>query len=89
MATDLSNFLSRDMWIASSACHSTCAGTGNFDSTKSSTFKNTNKSFSVTYNKGYAEGTMGQDVVQMAGFTISDQEFGKCRHTILLSNTNA
>lgn len=67
---------SSDMWIASSACHSTCAGTGNFDSTKSSTFKNTNKSFSVTYNKGYAEGTMGQDVVQMAGFTISDQEFG-------------
>lgn len=35
------------------------------------------KSFSVTYEKGYAAGTVGQDVVQMAGFTISDQTFGE------------
>jgi hypothetical protein len=54
-----------------------CAGTGNFDSTKSSTFKNLNKNFSVSYSKGYAAGTIGQDVVQMAGFTIPDQTFGK------------
>ncbi|KAG1899516.1 acid protease [Suillus fuscotomentosus] len=67
---------SSDMWVSSSACQSTCAGTGNFDSAKSSTFKNMSKSFSVTYEKGYAAGTVGQDVVQMAGFTISDQTFG-------------
>lgn len=67
---------SSDMWIASSACQPMCAGTGNFDSTKSSTFKNMNKSFSVTYEKGYAAGSIGQDVVQFAGFTISDQAFG-------------
>ncbi|KAG1854828.1 acid protease [Suillus subalutaceus] len=67
---------SSDMWIASSACQSTCEGTGNFDSAKSSTFQNMNKSFSVTYEKGYAAGTIGQDVVQFAGFTISDQTFG-------------
>ncbi|KAG1804638.1 acid protease [Suillus subaureus] len=67
---------SSDMWIASSACQSMCAGTGNFDSAKSSTFRNMNKSFSVTYDKGYAAGTVGQDVVQIAGFTISDQAFG-------------
>ncbi|KAG2121887.1 acid protease [Suillus clintonianus] len=66
---------SSDMWIASSTCQSMCAGTGNFDSTKSSTFKNMNRNFSVTYGKGSAAGTLGQDVVQMAGFTIVDQEF--------------
>ncbi|KAG2346711.1 acid protease [Suillus weaverae] len=66
---------SSDMWVASSTCQSMCAGTGNFDSAKSSTFKNMNKGFSVTYGKGYAAGTLGQDVVQMAGFTISDQVF--------------
>ncbi|KAG2749602.1 acid protease [Suillus brevipes Sb2] len=66
---------SSDMWIASSTCQSMCAGTGNFDSTKSSTFKNLNKNFSVSYSKGYAAGTIGQDVVQMAGFTIPDQTF--------------
>ncbi|KAG1785607.1 acid protease [Suillus plorans] len=67
---------SSDMWVSSSTCQSTCAGTGNFDSAKSSTFKNMNKNFSVTYEKGYAAGTVGKDVVQMAGFTISDQTFG-------------
>ncbi|KAG2142917.1 acid protease [Suillus bovinus] len=67
---------SSDMWIASSACQSACAGTGNFDSAKSSTFQDMNRSFSITYDKGYAAGTIGQDVVQMAGFTISHQTFG-------------
>ncbi|KAG1735495.1 acid protease [Suillus lakei] len=66
---------SSDMWIASSTCQSVCAGTGNFDSAKSSTFENMNKGFSVTYGKGAAAGTVGQDVVQMAGFTISKQTF--------------
>lgn len=54
-----------------------CAGTANFDSAKSSTFKNLNKNFSVNYSKGYAAGTVGQDVVQMAGFKIPDQTFGE------------
>lgn len=66
---------SSDMWIASSECQSTCEGTSNFDSSKSSTFKSMNKSFIITYEKGYATGTVGQDVVQMAGFIISDQTF--------------
>ncbi|KAG0705619.1 acid protease [Suillus ampliporus] len=66
---------SSDMWVASSTCQSMCAGTGNFDSTKSSTFKNLTQDFTVTYGSGHAAGTLGQDVVQMAGFTISDQEF--------------
>jgi len=37
----------------------------------------------VTYGSGEAGGTLGQDVVQMAGFTVTDQEFGKISHFII------
>ncbi|OAX43185.1 acid protease [Rhizopogon vinicolor AM-OR11-026] len=74
---------SSDLWIASSMCQSTCAGTGNFDPAKSSTFKNLNKNFNVAYGSGEATGTLGQDVVHMAGFTITDQEFAVVTSTSL------
>jgi hypothetical protein len=32
--------------------------------------------FSVTYGSGQAERTLGQDVVQLAGFTVQNQIFG-------------
>lgn len=54
-----------------------CTGTGNYDPTKSSTFKSLNRDFDVTYGSGDAIGTLIEDVVQMAGFTVTTQQFGK------------
>lgn len=76
------NLLPRDIWIASSTCQSTCAGTGNFDATKSSTFENLNRQFNVTYESGEAVGTFGRDVIHMAGFTVTNQEFGNINNSI-------
>jgi hypothetical protein len=66
----------RDLWVASSSCESTCAGTGNFDSTKSSTFKSLDHDFDITYGSGGAMGIIVEDVVQLAGFSVSNQQFG-------------
>ncbi|KAF9219785.1 acid protease [Gyrodon lividus] len=72
---------SSDLWVASSACQSSCAGTGNFDSAKSSTFHSLNHDFGVTYGSGEVTGTLAEDVVQMAGFTIENQQFGSVTST--------
>ena len=34
-------------------------------------------SFSISYGSGAARGTLGKDVVQMAGFEVSSQVFGE------------
>jgi len=72
---------SSDLWVASSSCDSTCAGSGNFDPAKSSTFKSLNHAFNISYVSGEAAGTLVQDVVQMAGFTVLTQEFGSVTST--------
>ena len=45
--------------------------------TASSTFEDLNATFSITYGSGAARGTLGQDVVRMAGFEVNPQIFGK------------
>ncbi|KAH7885825.1 acid protease [Phlebopus sp. FC_14] len=72
---------SSDLWVASSSCGSSCAGSANFDPTKSSTFKSLNRDFSVTYGSGDASGTLSEDVVQMAGFSVTNQQFGSVTST--------
>ncbi|KAF8142067.1 aspartic peptidase domain-containing protein [Boletus edulis] len=72
---------SSDLWIASSNCDSTCAGTGNYNSAKSSTFKPLNRGLNITYISGDAIGTLVEDVVQMAGFTVLNQQFGSVTST--------
>lgn len=47
-----------------------------FDPTSSSTYKNLSTPFSITYGSGAAEGSLAQDTVQMAGFSVSNQVFG-------------
>ncbi|KAN0088860.1 Aspartic peptidase domain containing protein [Tylopilus felleus] len=75
---------SSDLWVASTSCQSMCTGTGNYDPTKSSTFKSLNRDFDVTYGSGDAIGTLIEDVVQMAGFTVTTQQFGSV--TVTSSN---
>ncbi|KAF8556433.1 acid protease [Imleria badia] len=72
---------SSDLWVASSSCQSTCAGTGNYNSAKSSTFKSLDLDFNAVYSIGEAIGTLVEDVVQMAGFTVSNQQFGSVTST--------
>ncbi|KAJ3995626.1 acid protease [Lentinula boryana] len=70
---------SADLWLASSECAaSACDGVPTFKSSDSSTFQNKSTEFSITYGSGAAAGSLGEDVVQMAGFSVSNQVFGVC-----------
>lgn len=75
-----SDFLpSSDLWLTSSSCtNSACQGIPSFDPSSSSSFENLTTSFSITYGSGEAAGTLGQDIVQMAGFSVSNQIFAVC-----------
>ncbi|KAF9077958.1 aspartic peptidase domain-containing protein [Rhodocollybia butyracea] len=70
---------SSDLWLAASTCKSkACSGIASFNPSSSSTFQNLSKPFSITYGSGEAAGSLGQDVVQMAGFSVSNQIFAVC-----------
>ncbi|TDL23853.1 acid protease [Rickenella mellea] len=69
---------SSDLWIADRRCVTGCDGVAKFDSSQSSTFTNLTTSFSIKYGSGAAAGSLGQDVVQMAGFSVANQKFGVC-----------
>ncbi|KAF8972676.1 aspartic peptidase A1 [Flammula alnicola] len=69
---------SADLWIADSACITGCESVPTFDSASSSTFHNQSTSFSITYGSGRAAGSLGSDVVQMAGFSVANQVFALC-----------
>ncbi|PIL25348.1 transporter [Ganoderma sinense ZZ0214-1] len=67
---------SSDLWLAASDGLSTSTdGIPTFDSNTSSTFTSLNTAFSISYGSGAARGTLGQDVVQMAGFEVRSQTF--------------
>jgi cathepsin D len=67
---------SADLWVASSSCSTGCNGITAFNSTTSSSFKNTTAPFDITYGSGRAQGILAQDTVQMAGFSVPNQNFG-------------
>ncbi|KAH7885800.1 aspartic peptidase domain-containing protein [Phlebopus sp. FC_14] len=66
---------SADLWVADTSCQTGCSSTAAFDSLSSSTFQNLSEPFSITYGSGQAAGTLAQDVVQMAGFSVPNQVF--------------
>lgn len=55
-----------------------------FNPSSSSTFKNLSTSFEIQYGSGAAIGYVAQDVVEMAGFSVSNQGFGTSRCVVLL-----
>ncbi|KAJ8473597.1 hypothetical protein ONZ45_g16240 [Pleurotus djamor] len=69
---------SSDLWIADSNCIAGCSDVPTFDATQSSSFSNLSTTFSIQYGSGQAAGSLGQDVVQMAGFSVPNQIFGVC-----------
>ena len=69
---------SSDFWIADSTCNDNCDGINTFNPSQSSSFTNETTPFSIKYGSGDAQGYLGKDVVQLAGFSVSDQVFGRC-----------
>ncbi|PPQ96798.1 hypothetical protein CVT26_006201 [Gymnopilus dilepis] len=69
---------SADLWVADSACVTGCSNVPTFDPSSSSTFQNQSTTFAITYGSGQAAGSLGSDVVQMAGFSVLNQVFAVC-----------
>jgi len=69
---------SSDLWVADVDCVTGCTGVPTFNPSGSSTFVNSTTPFQITYGSGQAAGTLGSDVVQMAGFSVSNQVFAIC-----------
>jgi cathepsin D len=67
---------SADLWIASSSCSVGCNGISKFNQASSTSYKNLSTPFDITYGSGRAQGSLGQDTVQMAGFSVANQNFG-------------
>ena len=55
-----------------------CQSIPTYDASTSSSFKNETTSFQITYGSGDAAGNLASDVVQMAGFSVSNQVFAVC-----------
>lgn len=67
---------SADLFLVSSSCTSqTCSGVQTFSGSSSSTFNSSTTPFTITYGSGSASGVLGRDVIQMAGFQVSQQTF--------------
>jgi cathepsin D len=67
---------SSDLWLAGQGCKS-CGNVPKFNPAASSSFKNLSTPFHITYGSGAADGSLGADVVQMAGFQVPSQTFGE------------
>ena len=67
-----------DLWLADASCTTGCSSVPTFEPTSSSSFTNKSTAFSITYGSGQAAGSLGQDVVQMAGFAVQNQVFAVC-----------
>ena len=76
-------FAHRDLWVAGSTCGTACKGINMFNPSSSSTFNNLTSQFSIVYGSGSAAGYIGEDVVEMAGFSVSNQGFGTSRRAAL------
>jgi len=68
---------SSDLWVAESHCVD-CRRSPTFDAASSSSFINLTTPFNIVYGSGQARGALGQDVIEMAGFSVSNQVFGVC-----------
>lgn len=65
--------------IVDSECTSGCATISNtFDPNSSSSFQNESTPFEISFGSGHASGWLGKDIVEMAGFIVSNQIFAVC-----------
>ncbi|KAF8936829.1 hypothetical protein BGZ58_003634 [Dissophora ornata] len=69
---------SSDLWVSSTSCQSaTCMTLRRFNPSRSSTFQQDGRSWSINYaDNSWVSGVLGIDDVTVAGIPISDQTFG-------------
>ncbi|KAM9764288.1 pregnancy-associated glycoprotein 1-like [Dama dama] len=68
---------SSDLWVPSILCTSpTCSSHVMFRHNESSTYRHTNKTFSIIYGSGTIEGVVGRDTVRIGDLVSTDQPFG-------------
>ncbi|KAI7897322.1 aspartic peptidase domain-containing protein [Mucor mucedo] len=80
---------SADLWIPGSSCPTSECPNGVFNEASSSTFKNLNKLFTLTYGIGSVNGTYVTDSVSISGGTVQNQQFGLASDTKqILTNPN-
>ncbi|KAF8134343.1 aspartic peptidase domain-containing protein [Boletus edulis] len=63
---------SSDLWVATDQC-STCSGVPLFNPSKSTSYKNDTSTLQITYGSGEVQGSVSEDTVSFAGFTMSQQ----------------
>lgn len=66
---------SADLWVADTSCTSGCSKIALLEAASSTTLKNLSQPFDIQYGSGEAAGYLVQDIVQMAGFSVSNQVF--------------
>ncbi|KAI9012061.1 aspartic proteinase IV [Phycomyces nitens] len=65
---------SADLWFASTLCTTCGSGRTKYNPSKSSTYKSSNKTWSISYGDGSsASGTVGYDTVNLGGLSIIGQ----------------
>ena len=72
----LTHSVRSDLWIADQNCIAGCNSVPTFNAIASTTFRNLSTPFQIKYGSGQASGVLGEDVVQMAGFSVANQVFG-------------
>lgn len=69
---------SSNTWVPSSKCYSiSCLLHRRFDSSASSTFNANNTEFQIRYGSGAVEGFISNDVMEIGGIRIPDQDFAE------------
>lgn len=79
---------SADLWIPSQKCSADICPTSRFDSAQSTTFKDLQQKFSITYGTAYARGEFGTDRVSLAGVIVPNQQIAVVNDTTGLLNVN-
>jgi cathepsin D len=71
---------SSDLWVVGSSCKG-CSSASPFDSSKSSSFKadTSGQKVTISYGSGAVRGTLAEDAVSFAGFSVSQQVFRASR----------
>ncbi|KAG0253870.1 Vacuolar protease A [Actinomortierella ambigua] len=69
---------SSNLWVPSTHCNSiACFLHRRYDSTSSSTFKQNGTEFAIQYGSGSLEGIISNDVLEVAGLKVKNQDFGE------------
>ena len=67
---------SSDLWVTGLSCSGNACDSKRFHSTASSSYKETDKPFSLYYGIGYTGGYKAYDTVEMGGIKVKHQIMG-------------